>query len=62
MEIENENENENNDITAKELYDKLVSWNKDLEKIIKEGKKNKNYYKSKDLLVKLNNYPTPIKT
>ena len=59
--MEIENENENNDITAKELYDKLVSWNKDLEKIIKEGKKNKNYYKSKDLLVKLNNYPTPIK-
>ena len=59
--MEIENENENNDITAKELYDKLVSWNKDLEKILKEGKKNKNYYKSKDLLVKLNNYPTPIK-
>ena len=37
--MEIENENENNDITAKELYDKLVSWNKDLEKIIKEGKK-----------------------
>ncbi len=55
-----ESENEVYDITAKQLYDRIESWNKELEKTIKEGKKNKNYYKSKDLLIKLQNYPTPI--
>ena len=59
MEIEIE------DISAKELFNKFDSWNKDIEKTFKdtkrEGKKNKDYYKLKDLLVKFNKFPTPIK-
>ena len=61
MEIENEIK-ENNDITATQLYEKLESWNKDIEKSFNEGKKGKkSYYKLKDLLIKFNKFPTPIK-
>ena len=53
------------DISAKELFNKFDSWNKDIEKTFKEtkreGKKSKHYYKLKDLLIKFNKFPTPIK-
>ena len=59
MEIENE---ENYDITAKQLYDRLESWNKDIKDSFAEGKKGKKtYLKVKDLLIKFNKMPTPIK-
>ena len=59
MEIENE---ENYDITAKQLYDRLESWNKDIKDSFAEGKKvKKTYLKVKDLLIKFNKMPTPIK-
>ena len=61
MEIENEII-ENNDITATQLYEKLESWNKDVKETFNEGKKRqKGYLKLKDLLIKFNKFPTPIK-
>ena len=73
MDIEKENKNENNenneinlnikqDITAGELYSKFQKWNDDIkDKINKSGKKDKKYlYKLKDMIIKFNNYPTPI--
>ena len=56
-------ESQNNiDITANELYEKLESWNKDIKKSIDESKKHKKYsLKPKDLLIKFNRMPTPIK-
>ena len=56
-------ESQNNiDITANELYEKLESWNKDIKKSIDENKKHKKYsLKPKDLLIKFNRMPTPIK-
>ena len=61
MEIENEII-ENNDITATQLYEKLGSWNKDVKDSFNEGKKRqKGYLKLKDLLIKFNKFPTPIK-
>ena len=61
MEIENEII-ENNDITATQLYEKLGSWNKDVKDSFNEGKKRqKGYLKLKDLLIKFNKFPTPLK-
>ena len=61
MEIENDIE-ETYDITAKQLYDRLESWNKDVKDSFVEGKKKKKtYLKLKDLLIKFNKRPTPIK-
>ena len=56
-------ESQNNiDITANELYEKLESWNKDIKKSFDESKKHKKYsLKPKDLLIKFNRMPTPIK-
>ena len=56
-------ESQNNiDITANELYEKLESWNKDIKKSVDENKKHKKYsLKPKDLLIKFNRMPTPIK-
>jgi len=52
----------NSDITANELYEKLNSWNKDIKKSFDEGKKHKKFsIKPKDLLIKFNRMPTPIK-
>ena len=45
MEIENE---ENYDITAKQLYDRLESWNKDIKDSFAEGKKGKKTYLKDD--------------
>ena len=69
MEIDKENkmeiDEENNEITAKQLYEKFESWNNDVTKLIidskKEKKNKKDNYKTKDLLIKFNKYPTPIK-
>ena len=70
MEIEKEEnkmeiDEENNDITAKQLYEKFESWNNDITKSFidpkKEKKNKKENYKLKDLLIKFNKYPTPIK-
>ena len=53
---------ESNDLTANELCEKLESWNKDIKDSFIEGKKGKkNYYKSKDLLIKFIRRPTPMK-
>ena len=52
----------NSDITANELYEKLNSWNQDIKKSFDEGKKHKkNSLRPKDLLIKFNRMPTPIK-
>ena len=52
----------NSDITANELYAKLDSWNQDIKKSFDEGKKHKkNSLRPKDLLIKFNRMPTPIK-
>ena len=52
----------NSDITANELYEKLESWNKDVKKSFDENKKHKkNSLRPKDLLIKFNRMPTPIK-
>ena len=52
----------NSDITANELYEKLESWNKDVKKSFDENKKHKkNSLRPKDLLIKFNKMPTPIK-
>ena len=52
----------NSDITANELYEKLDSWNQDIKKSFNEGKKHKkNSLRPKDLLIKFNRMPTPIK-
>jgi len=52
----------NSDITANELYEKLQSWNKDVKKSFDENKKHKkNSLRPKDLLIKFNKMPTPIK-
>ena len=59
MEIEDENENK--DITASKLYEKFEEWNKEMTKSFIEGKKGKKACKLKDLLVKFNKWPTPIK-
>lgn len=52
----------NSDITANELYEKLDSWNKEIKKSFDENKKHKkNSLRPKDLLIKFNRMPTPIK-
>ena len=69
MEIENEEnkmeiEEETNDITANQLIEKIESWNQDIKKSFsdkKDKKENKEGYKLKDLLIKFNKFPTPIK-
>ena len=69
MEIENEEnkmeiEEETNDMTANQLIEKIESWNQDIKKSFsdkKDKKENKEGYKLKDLLIKFNKFPTPIK-
>ena len=61
MEIENDN-NETNVITANELYNRLEARNKEtIDSFEDPKKKKKGYLKLKDLLIKFNKAPTPIK-
>ena len=61
MEIENDNK-ETNVITANELYNRLEARNKEtIDSFEDPKKKKKGYLKLKDLLIKFNKAPTPIK-